>query len=90
MRWRNWNWKREIFFHRKVEIGSDRAPRRLWDRALYELHKRLMVAVDALNAKWGKDAVRCGLFPSSGAWRTRFERRSLAYTTDWRQLMTAH
>ena len=69
---------------------ADAAPRRLWDAALYEMHKRLMAAVDSLNAKWGKDAVRCGLFPNSGAWRTRFERRSPAYTTDWRQLMTAH
>ncbi len=69
---------------------ADSAPRRLWDAALYDLHKRLMAAVDALNTKFGKDTVRCGLFPDSGAWRTRFERRSPAYTTDWRQLMTAH
>jgi len=69
---------------------ADAAPRRLWDAALNEMHKRLMAAVDSLNAKWGKDAVRCGLFPNSGAWRTRLERRSPAYTTDWRQLMTAH
>jgi DNA polymerase V len=69
---------------------ADSAPRRLWDAALYELHKRLMGVVDALNIKFGKDTVRCGLFPNSGAWRTRFERRSPAYTTDWQQLMTAH
>jgi Domain of unknown function (DUF4113) len=69
--------------------APDRAPRRLWDGALYEIHKRLMAAVDALNTKFGKDTVRCGLFPNGGAWNTRFERRSPAYTTDWRQLMTA-
>jgi DNA polymerase V len=69
---------------------ADKAPRRLWDAALYELHKRLMGVVDGLNLKFGRDTVRCGLFPSSGAWRTRFERRSPAYTTDWRQLMTAY
>jgi DNA polymerase V len=68
---------------------ADKAPRRLWDGALYELHKRLMSAVDSLNATFGKDTVRCGLFPSSGAWRTRFERRSPSYTRDWRELMTA-
>jgi DNA polymerase V len=68
---------------------ADSTPRRLWDAALYELHKRLMAAVDSLNARWGKDTVRCGLFPNSGAWRTRFARRSPNYTTDWRQLMTA-
>jgi DNA polymerase V len=69
---------------------ADSAPRRLWDAALYELHKRLMGVVDALNIKFGKDTVRCGLFPSTGAWRTRFGHRSPAYTTDWQQLMTAH
>jgi DNA polymerase V len=69
---------------------ADSAPRRLWDAALYELHKRLMAAVDSLNTRWGKDTVRCGLFPDSGAWRTKFARRSPNYTTDWRQLMTAH
>ncbi len=69
---------------------ADSAPRRLWDAAVYELHKWLMGVVDALNIKFGKDTVRCGLFPNSGAWRTRFERRSPAYTTDWQQLMTAH
>jgi DNA polymerase V len=69
---------------------ADSAPRRLWDAALYELHKRLMAAVDSLNAKWGKDAVRLGVFPNSGAWRTRFGSRSPHYTTAWRQIMTAH
>jgi hypothetical protein len=45
--------------------------------------------IDGLNTKFGKDSVQVGLFPSSGAGRTRFGRRSPAYTTDWRQLMTA-
>jgi len=49
-----------------------------------------MAAVDAFNVKFGNDTMRCGLFPAGGAWRTRFERRSSSYTTDWRQLMTAH
>jgi hypothetical protein len=44
---------------------ADSAPRRLWDAALYELHKRLMGVVEALNIKFGKDTVRCGLFPNS-------------------------
>jgi DNA polymerase V len=69
---------------------ADRASRRLWDMELYELHKRLMGVVDALNIRFGKDTLRCGLFPNSGAWRARFQRRSPDYTTDWLQLMTAH
>jgi hypothetical protein len=27
---------------------------------------------------------RGGVFPNSGSWRTKFERRSPCYTTDWR------
>ena len=69
---------------------ADSAPRRLWDAALYEIHKRLMDTMDALNAKFGKDALKCGVFPNSGAWKTRFERKSPSYTADWRQIMTAH
>jgi DNA polymerase V len=68
---------------------ADSAPRRLWDAALYEIHKRLFAAVDSLNARLGKDTLRCGLFPSSGAWRTKFARRSPNYTTNWGELMTA-
>src|SRR5262249_54971751 len=69
---------------------ADKAPRRLWDGDLYEIHKRLMAAIDSLNIKFGKDTVRCGVLPSNGAWKTRFERRSLSYTIDWRLWTTAN
>jgi DNA polymerase V len=68
---------------------ADRSPHRLWDSALYEIHKRLMSAVDSLNARFGKDTIRCGLFPNSGAWWAKFEHRSPSYTCDWRQIMSA-
>jgi hypothetical protein len=48
-----------------------------------------MAAAAPLNIKVGKDAVRCDLFLSSGAWQTGIECRSPAYTSDWRQLMIA-
>jgi hypothetical protein len=32
---------------------ADSAPRRLWDGALYAIHKRLIAAVDSPNAKFG-------------------------------------
>ena len=72
-----------------LELSANVA-RRLWEQERYELHRRLMAAVDALNARFGKETVRCGLFPSTGVWQTRFEHRSPAYTTDWNQLMTAN
>lgn len=48
--------------------------------------KRLMRAVDAVNARWGAGTVG---YASSGfikAWRPRFDRRSPAYTTSWDEL----
>jgi hypothetical protein len=41
-----------------------------------------MATMDSLNAKFGKDTLKCGIFPNSGAWKTRFASRSPAYTTD--------
>jgi DNA polymerase V len=62
---------------------ADRVARRLWDDDRNEHHRRLMQAVDAINQKYGRDTVRCGLFPASGIWETRFEMRSPRYTTRW-------
>lgn len=72
----------------KLELASN-APRRLWDAVQYELHRRLMSAVDAINDRWGRDSIRCGLYPSAAVWQTRAERRSPAYTTNWKDIMTA-
>jgi len=49
------------------ETKTDSAARRLWNAELCELHERLFAAIDATIARWGKDAVRCCLFPNSGA-----------------------
>jgi DNA polymerase V len=68
---------------------AGKSPKRLWENEAYERQRRLMAAVDDLNDRYGGETVRCGLFPSSGVWRTRFERRSPNYTTDWSQIMVA-
>lgn len=68
---------------------AERATQRLWEAAQQELHRRLMAAIDAINQQFGGDAVRCGLFPSSGAWRTRAGNVSQSYTTSWLELMNA-
>jgi DNA polymerase V len=57
--------------------------RRLWDHENYEDRRRLMREMDAMNLKYGRDAVQCGIYPSAGIWRTRFEKRSPRYTTRW-------
>jgi len=50
--------------------------------------ERLMAAVDELNARWGKDAVRVGTMgPGERAWAQRQERRLPRYTTRWEELV---
>ncbi|MCG3145707.1 MAG: Protein UmuC [Gammaproteobacteria bacterium] len=68
---------------------AERVSLRLWENERYERHRRLMAAIDRLNAKYGRDAVRCGLFQSEGVWRTRFGQRSPRYTTCWNEIMWA-
>jgi DNA polymerase V len=64
----------------------DRVTMRLWGNERYERHRRLMIAIDRINAKYGRDTVRCGLFRTDGAWRTRFAKRSPRYTTRWPEI----
>jgi DNA polymerase V len=66
------------------------APRRLWDSVQYEVQRRLMDFVDGINERFGRDSLRCGLWPNNGVWRTRSGNRSPEWTTDWRQVMAAH
>ena len=53
---------------------------------------RLMVAMDALNNRYGRDSIRLGstAVGSNGAdvavWATRQERRSPRYTTRWDEM----
>jgi DNA polymerase V len=64
----------------------ERVSMRLWENERYERHRRLMAAIDQLNGKYGRDTVRCGVFHTSGAWRTRFAKRSPRYTTRWSEI----
>lgn len=68
---------------------ADRLTKRLWEDDCYERHRQLMTAIDRLNGKYGRDTVRCGLFPSEGVWRTCFRQRSPRYTTSWAEIMQA-
>jgi len=70
-----------------VPVGQVQA--NLFDHADRERSKRLMRAVDSLNARDGAGTVR---FAASGLiqqWRTQFARRSPAFTTNWRDLPVA-
>jgi len=60
----------------------------LFDQADHERSKRLMKAVDAVNAHDGADTVRFGAVGLTQHWRTTFVRRSPGYTTHWNELVT--
>jgi DNA polymerase V len=49
--------------------------------------RALMKFVDGLNAKYGRDVVRWGMFNNSGSWKTHFARRSPRYTTRWAEIL---
>lgn len=61
----------------------------LFDHADRERSKRLMKAMDSLNAREGADTVRFAASGFTQRWRTRFARRSPAYTTNWNDLVRA-
>jgi DNA polymerase V len=73
-----------------VTLGAlelvDLVAKRFWADEWYERHRRLMAAIDRINAKFGRDTVRCGLFQTNGSWRTRFAKRSPRYTTQWSEI----
>jgi DNA polymerase V len=63
------------------------APLRLSADDLYELLRRLMMALDYCNARFGAGAVQVGLFPSSALWRTRAAYPAPGFTTRWGDVM---
>ncbi|MCS6293365.1 MAG: Y-family DNA polymerase [Nitrospira sp.] len=58
----------------------------LFDYQDREKSKRLMSALDAINHRWGADTLHYASSGISKAWKTQFQYRSPAYTTDWTAL----
>lgn len=54
---------------------------RLFGDERFEKSRRLMKAVDGINARFGRDTVRFGVARLGGRWETKFLRRSRRYTT---------
>lgn len=46
----------------------------------------VMIALDALNAQYGKDTVRVGSAGGVGRWAARFDHKTPCYTTNWDEL----
>lgn len=54
---------------------------RLFGGERFEKSRRVMKAVDEINAKYGRDTVRFGTARSGGRWEMKFLRPSRRYTT---------
>lgn len=64
--------------------------RDLFDRAHdHEKSEKLMHAMDSVNRKMGKAALRLASEGHTRTWRMKQERKSPCYTTDWQQLIIA-
>lgn len=55
-----------------------------------EKFRQMMVAVDGSNRRWGLDTVRFTVADPEGRWRTRSEKQSPRYTTQFNEVLTIH
>ena len=69
-------------------VPCERQSKRLFHDADYERSRRVMKAVDEINARHGHDTVRLGAARPDGRWQTKFMRRSPRYTTNLREVIT--
>ena len=63
---------------------------RLFGRCEYERARRVMKAVDEINARHGRDTVRLGVADPNGRWKTKALRRSRRYTTRLSEVLRVH
>jgi DNA polymerase V len=69
-------------------VPSDEQSRRLFGDADYERSRRVMKAVDEINARHGHDTVRLGVARPDAPWKTKFLRRSPRYTTQLKEVLS--
>lgn len=60
----------------------------MYGGAVNERMRRVMRAVDPINAKLSRDAVRFAASGLKREWMTRCANRSPRYTTNWAELLT--
>lgn len=67
---------------------ADQLTLRMFGDEKTEGFRQVMVAVDSINRRWGKDTVRFAVANPEGRWGTKFEKRSSRYTTRLREALT--
>lgn len=60
----------------------------LFDEVPREKHKGLMMVMDSINEKYGRDTMRIGSQGFSKRWKLRQEKLSPCYTTRWEEFIT--
>ncbi len=66
---------------RALSLDSSGDLMRLFGEEDFERSRKLMKAVDEINAKYGRDTIRFGVEKTDGKWKTKFLKRSKRYTT---------
>jgi DNA polymerase V len=66
---------------------ADGLTARLFGNCEYERARRVMRAIDEINARHGRDTVRLGVADPGGRWKTRALRRSRRYTTRLNEIL---
>jgi DNA polymerase V len=61
---------------------------RMQDDEQWVKRRRLMQAVDRINSRMGRNTVRFAVEELKQQWKTKFEKRSPRYTTNWSELLT--
>jgi DNA polymerase V len=61
---------------------------RIYDDELWGRMRKLMRTVDEINSRMGRDTIKFGVTGINHAWKTKFEKRSSRYTTEWREILT--
>jgi DNA polymerase V len=85
---------REGFNYRKAGVmlnslsPADQLTLRMFGDERAERFRQVMVAVDQINRKWGRDTVRFATANPDGNWRTKVEKRSPRYTTRLQEVLT--
>ncbi|MBC7931474.1 MAG: Y-family DNA polymerase [Rubrivivax sp.] len=66
---------------------ADNLTMRLYGDERFERARRVMKAVDEINARYGRDTVRFGALRPRGRWEAKFLRRSRHYTTSLAEVL---
>ena len=67
--------------------AAEALPLRLWGSEAHERERRLMRALNEVNAKFGRAAINFGVPEKAGRWQMRGEKRSPHYTSRWKELL---